>query len=107
MSLWNAFTATIVFFAFTSLSLNSWRSSTTEDENLVMRLAGPLALIEPVGLYARRERDVAGGREEDPVALAALAEVQDTGALEVRSVSGSDLDAESTGEGAADVGGGI
>jgi hypothetical protein len=44
--------ATIVLFAFTSLSLNSWRSSPTEDKNLVMRLAGPLALIELVGLYA-------------------------------------------------------
>jgi len=32
---------------------------------------------------AQRERDVAGGQEEDPVALAT--EVQSTGALEVRS----------------------
>ena len=39
-----------------------------EDKNLVMRL-----------VCARRERDVADGQEEDPVALAALTEVQGTG----------------------------
>jgi hypothetical protein len=78
-----------------------------EDENLVTRLAGPLALIELVAVYTRRERDVAGSQEEDSVALAALAEVQGTGALEVRSVSGSDLNTESASEGATDAGGGV
>ena len=33
---------------------------TAKDENLMTRLAGPLALIELVAVYARRESDVAG-----------------------------------------------
>jgi hypothetical protein len=66
-----------------------------------------LRLIELVSVYARRERDVAGGQEEDPVAMVALAEVQGTGALNMRSVSGSDLYTESASEGATDVGGGV
>jgi hypothetical protein len=64
----------------------------------VTRLAGHLALVELVVVYARWERDVAGGQEEDPVALAAL---------EGRSVSGSDQNTESTSEGATDIGGGV
>jgi hypothetical protein len=55
----------------------------------VIRLAGHLALIELVVVYARREKDVAGGQEEDPVALASLAEVRGIGAFEERSVSGA------------------
>jgi len=34
-----------------------------EDENLVTRLAVPLAFIELIMVYAGRERDVAGGQE--------------------------------------------
>jgi hypothetical protein len=60
----------------------------------VTRLAGLLALIELVAVYAKRERDVAGCQEEDSVALAAIAEVQGTGALG-GSASGSDLNTES------------
>jgi hypothetical protein len=58
-------------------------------------------------VYAQRERDVAGGQEEDPIALATLAEVQGTSALEVRSFSRSTLNTESASEGAPDVGGGV
>lgn len=50
---------------------------------------------------------MASGQEEDPVALVALAEVRGTGDLEVRSVSGSDLNTENAREGATDVGGGV
>jgi hypothetical protein len=63
-----------------------------QDKNLMTTLAGPLAHIELVTVCPRRERDVAGSQEENPVALAAFAEVQGTGTLEVRSGSGSDLD---------------
>lgn len=84
-----------------------WVRFAAEDENVVTRLASPLALIELVAVHARRESNVAGGQEEDPVAFAALAEVQGTGALEVRSVSGSDLNTKSASEGATDVSGGV
>lgn len=53
---------------------------------------------------------MAGSQEEDPVTLATLAEIQGTGALELRSVSGRDLHTESASEGATDVtdvGGGV
>jgi hypothetical protein len=46
-------------------------------------------------------------RRKTRLLSAALAEVQGTGALEVRRVSGSDLNTESASEGATDVGGGI
>lgn len=53
------------------------------------RLAHPLVVIELIAVYLRRESDVAGGQKKDPVALAALAEVQCTGALEGKIVLGS------------------
>lgn len=78
-----------------------------EDENLVTKLAGPLAHIQLVTVCGQGESDLAGGREEDLVALAALVEVQGTGTLEVRSGSGSDLNTESGSEGATYVSGGV
>ena len=50
---------------------------------------------------------MAGGQEEDPIALVALAEVRGTGDLGVRNISGRDLNTESASEGATDVGVGV
>ena len=50
---------------------------------------------------------MAGSQEENPFVLTALAEVQSTGTLEVRSGSESDLKTESGSERATYVGGGI
>jgi hypothetical protein len=46
-----------------------------EDDNVDTTLAWLLARIELVRVCGRRESDVAGGQKEDPLALAALAEV--------------------------------
>lgn len=61
--------------------------------------------VELVRLYARRENDVAGRKDEDSLPFTAFADVDTSGTLKVRSGSGSDLQTECGSEWAAYIGG--
>jgi hypothetical protein len=83
-----------------------WVGLAAKDENLMMRLAS-LVCIRLVTMCALRESDVACSQEEDMVAYAALAEVQGTGAFQVRYGSGSNLNTEIGSQWATYVGNGV
>ena len=78
-----------------------------EDDNVNTRLAGKFVRIGLIEVFGRWESDMAGGQKEDSLALAALAEVYGTGALKVRSIFGSDLNAKRGSKGIPDVSNGI
>jgi len=69
------------------------------------RSAGLLAMIEVV-VVLHRESDMASSDNDDPLAIATLVEVQGSGALVIRCLQGSNLQAKSGSEGTAYVGGG-
>ena len=71
--------------------------------DLETRLAIILVGIEVVMMCAQQENDVAGCKEENPVAFAAFAHIK-SGAFEVRSDFGSDPQTECGSEWAAHVG---
>ena len=76
-----------------------------EEDDLTTRRVVSLAGVELVTIFARRENNMAGRKEETPIAFTAFAEVETTSTFEVRVGFGSDLETESGSEWAACVGG--
>jgi hypothetical protein len=76
-------------------------------DDLATRRFVSLAVVELVIIFARRENNMAGRKEEDPIAFAAFAEVETTGTFEVRVGIGSDFETECGSEWAAYVDGWI
>jgi len=67
-----------------------------EEDDLATRRerAVGLAGVELVMIFARREKSMAGRKEENPIAFAAFAEVETAGAFEVRVGFGSNWKTE-------------
>lgn len=61
-----------------------------QEDNLATRRSVSLAGVELVTTFARRENSMASRKEEDPIAFAAFAEVETTGAFEATLGLGSD-----------------
>ena len=81
-------------------------SFAAEEEDITTRLSRSdiLADIELVGLCVRRQYDVPGRKDEDLRAVAAFADIERSGSLDIRSGLGSDLQAECGSERTAHVG---
>ena len=75
-----------------------------EVDDLATRYAVVIAVVELVRIFAGRENNMTGGKEEDPIAPAAFAEIETTGSFEVRKGLGSDLETECWSEWAVYVG---
>lgn len=65
-----------------------------EEEDITTRLAGFRTAVELVMPCVRRDNDMPGRKDEDPLAFAAFADVDTPGALKARSGSSSDLQTE-------------
>ena len=76
-----------------------------EEHDLPTRRPVGHAGVKLVTMVARREKSVAGRKEENPIAFAAFAEVETTGAFEVRIGLGCDWKTERGSEWATYVGG--
>jgi hypothetical protein len=72
-----------------------------EVDDLATRYFVVLAVVEVVRIFAGRESNMAGGKEEDPIAPAAFAEIETTSSFEVREGLGSNLETECGSEWAA------
>jgi hypothetical protein len=72
--------------------------------DLATRYAVVLAVVELVRIFAGRESNMAGSKEEDPIAPAAFAEIETAGSFKVREGLGSDLETECRSEWAVYVG---
>jgi hypothetical protein len=75
-----------------------------ELDDLATRHAVVLAVVEFVRIFAGRESNMAGGKEEDPIAPAAFVKIETAGSFEVRESLGSDLETECRSERDAYVG---
>ena len=75
-----------------------------EEDDLATRLAITVDGVEVVATYARRENDMAGRKDEDPVAFAAFANIEASGAFEVRCIFCSNLQTECRSKSVAYVG---
>jgi hypothetical protein len=65
-----------------------------EEDNFVTRRESCLGGVELVTTFTRRENNMAGSKEKDPIVFAAFAKVETAGAFGVRVGFGSDSEAE-------------